>query len=87
VSQLLSAIETIGESRGVKHAVVNIRVDTDRGVDDLYAELGTPDHGRCEAPFDDVVLDGTAYERRAMTTVLGVTVTIVGPFQLVRRVA
>lgn len=87
MSDLLSAIETIAEFRHVKHAVVNIRVDSDAAVDETYAEFGTLCYGRCEAPFDDIVLDGTAYERRAMTTILGVTVTIVGPFQLARRAA
>jgi hypothetical protein len=82
VSHLLSAIETIGEEPEVKHGTLCIRLATSEAVDAFYARLGEPEKGRFEAPYDDYTLDGMAWERRAVTTVAGVTVVITGPINL-----
>jgi hypothetical protein len=82
VSQLLSAIETLAEHACIRHATVAIRVEHRDDVDLIYADLGVPTKGRCEAPHDDYTSDGLALERKAVTEVQGVRVIITGPFQL-----
>ena len=84
MSQLLSAIETLAENDNIRHATIAIRVDSDAAVDELYADLGEPVKGRFERPYDDLTSDGNAYERKAVTSVLGVTIVVTGPFQLVK---
>lgn len=85
---LLAAIEAIGEHSAVKMASVVIRVRSDRDVDALYEDLGEPvDREGVERPFVDFTSDGTGWERKAATRIAGVSVMIVGPMQVGRRVA
>jgi hypothetical protein len=91
MSDLLDALELIGESADVKHATVCIRLATDAAVDQLYAAIGpTVDaSGKRIAkesvpPEWDQTEDGAARWRTATVTVAGVRVILNGPMDVTR---